>query len=114
MLSLESLREYGANVGDGLNRCLNNETFYLNMVRKAVASLDPSGLRAAAEAGDLDKAFDICHNMKGVTGNLSLTPLYLPVCEMTELLRSRTGCDYSPYIARIEEQVSKLRALCEA
>ena len=113
MLSIESLREYGANVSDGLNRCLNNESFYLTMVRKAAASLDPAGLKAAVESGDLAGAFDLCHNMKGVTGNLSLTPLYLPVCEMTELLRSHTGCDYSPYIARIEEQVSRLRALCE-
>ena len=32
-------------------------------------------------------AFEIAHSLKGVYGNLSLTPLYEPMCELTELLK---------------------------
>ena len=40
MLTIEKLREFGADTDDGLARCLNNETFYLRLVDKAMQ--DPS------------------------------------------------------------------------
>ena len=35
MLTIDALREFGADVDDGLARCMNNESFYLMLVRKA-------------------------------------------------------------------------------
>ena len=35
MLSIEALQSYGANVQEGLGRCLNNEAFYLRLVKMA-------------------------------------------------------------------------------
>ena len=32
MLTVEKLKEYGADTGEGLNRCMNNEAFYLRLV----------------------------------------------------------------------------------
>ena len=37
MLTIEALRGLGADVEDGVRRCVNNEAFYLKMVDKAVA-----------------------------------------------------------------------------
>ena len=51
--------------------------------------------------------------MKGVLGNLSLTPLSEPVMEITELLRSRTEMDYTPLLTKIMEQRDILAKLCE-
>ena len=31
-MTIDKLREYGADVEDGLARCMNNEAFYLKMV----------------------------------------------------------------------------------
>ncbi len=37
MITLESLRAFGASVDAGLERCLNKEDFYLKMVNMALA-----------------------------------------------------------------------------
>ena len=37
MLTIETLKEFGADVNEGLNRCMNNESFYLMLIGKALA-----------------------------------------------------------------------------
>ena len=64
------------------------------------------------EAGDLDSAFQSAHALKGVLGNLSLTPMYKKSVEITELLRSRTQTDYAPLLAELFEMKDELAALC--
>ncbi len=111
MLTTDALREYGAAVDEGLARCMNMEQFYLGLVAKAAADTKIGELKEALAAGDLDKAFETAHALKGMLGNLALTPVYDPVNEMTELLRSRTDTDYSVLMGRAEEQFEKLKAL---
>ncbi|MBR5658308.1 MAG: Hpt domain-containing protein, partial [Lachnospiraceae bacterium] len=62
---------------------------------------------------DLKGAFEAAHALKGVLGNLSLTPLYEIVCEITELLRAQTDTDYLPYLARIAALRADLKVLAE-
>ena len=112
MITLEQLRAWGADIDDAMPRCLNNEAFYLRLVGKAVEEPAFDRLREALEADDLDKAFEQAHALKGVTGNLALTPIDKPVREMTELLRSRTDMDYGPLLAEILSQRDALRELC--
>ena len=113
MITLEQLRAWGADTDEALPRCLNNEAFYLRLVGKAVAEPSFDRLREAVEAGDLDKAFEQAHALKGVTGNLALTPIDRPVREMTELLRGRTEMDYRPLLSEIMDRRAELLALCE-
>lgn len=112
MLSIQNLQEIGVNTKEGLERCLNNEQFYFKMIRKAMESDEFEKLKNAIETNDLDTAFAIAHNLKGVTGNLALTPLYQPLFEMTEHLRTREKMDYTPYIQTITTNKQKLTALC--
>ena len=37
MLTMDALKAYGANVEEGLARCVNNEPFYLRMVGMVLA-----------------------------------------------------------------------------
>ena len=37
MLTIDKLREYGADVDEGLARCMNMEDFYIGLVKKALA-----------------------------------------------------------------------------
>ena len=113
MITLEQLRAWGADVDEAMPRCLNNEAFYSLLVGKAVEEPTFDRLREALEAGDLDKAFEQAHALKGVTGNLALTPIDRPVREITELLRSRTDTDYGPLLAEILLQRDALRELCK-
>ena len=86
-MTLESLKAYGANTEEGLARCLNNEAFYLRMVNLALADKNFDGLKRAMDAGDARAAFEAAHALKGSIGNVALTPVYQPVCALTELLR---------------------------
>jgi HPt (histidine-containing phosphotransfer) domain-containing protein len=92
---------------------MNNEEFYLRLVGMVIQEPGFRQLRTLLEAGDLDKAFSVVHNLKGMVGNLSLDPLYGPICELTELLRGRTQADYAPLLTQIEERYSALSALVE-
>ena len=113
MLTLDALKGFGANADEGLARCMNNETFYLGLVATVLTDAKLSELGEALDAGDLDKAFDLAHALKGMYGNLSLDPLFKPVNEMTELLRIRKQTDYSALYSEAKAQMEKLRALSE-
>ena len=113
MLTVETLREWGADVDAGMKRCMNNESFYLKMVSRAVPDPSFDGLKAAVEAGDLERGFELAHAIKGMMGNLGLTPLYELSSEMTELLRAGKDADYADYLAGILRQRETLLALCD-
>ena len=46
-----------------------------------------------------------------VVANLSLTPLVEPISEITEGLRAGEYSDYSEPLARMDEQLARLKAL---
>ncbi len=111
MITIGKLREFGADVDEALKRCMNNEAFYLRLVEKA--ALDPSfdRLKEAVDAGDLEKGFELAHALKGTMGNLSLTPIFRPVVEITEHLRGREQMDYTPCLNEILGRRDDLVAL---
>ena len=111
MLTLEALRSYGADVEEGLHRCMNMEAFYLKLFDSLKGDTRVEELKAAIAAKDLDRAFETAHALKGIYGNLSLTPLFQPIQELTELLRARKDTDYSALLAAITAQKEKLDAL---
>ena len=112
MLTVDSLKKWGADTDEALVRCLNNEAFYLRLVNKTLEDEQSfSRLSEAVQAGDMDKAFDAAHALKGVLSNLSLTPLLRPVLEITELLRNKTDTDYTPLLDEIAARKSELTAM---
>ena len=113
MLTLDALKEIGVKPEEGLSRCMNNEQFYLSLVKRVAGDAGFQKLKDAIEAGDLETGFEAAHALKGVLGNLSLTPLYESVAEITELLRSRTEMDYTPMLETIMQQQEKLEKICE-
>lgn len=111
MLTLEKLKEFGADTESGMNRCMNNEEFYIMLVNSVLPDNRLEQLERSVTDGDLDKAFEIAHALKGMYGNISLTPIYEPISQMTELLRSRTDTDYMPYILEAAAQKQRLEEL---
>lgn len=110
-MGIDELRAFGANVDEGLGRCMGMEALYLRLVGTAAADANFARLTDAVAAGDLDEAFEASHALKGVLANLSLTPLTEPVSEICELLRARTQTDYAPLLATIEARHAELLAL---
>ena len=111
MLSIEKLKEYGADVKTGLNLCMNSEDFYLRMVSMIVSEQSFSDLEKAIKENDLEAAFRAAHALKGVSGNLSLTPVSEKVVEITELLRSHTQMDYSKMLQGILDEKKTLESM---
>ena len=111
MLTIEKLREYGANVEEGLNRCMNNEAFYLKLVNLFLMNNDFNKLKEAIDNNNLEEGFKAAHALKGVLGNLSLTPLSNIIYEMTELLRNKVQRDYNEFIINYQKEYDKLVAL---
>ena len=111
MITIDNLAELGANVAEGVARCMGKEDFYLKLVNMVVADDGYDRLKAAIEAHDLDEGFERAHALKGAVSNVSLTPLLEPISEMTELLRNRSDVDYSGLVDKMFEELDKLRAL---
>ena len=68
-----------------------NLTKYLSKAKKGV------------DNKNLDEAFKIAHSLKGVLGNLSITPMYEIAYELTELLRNKKDIDYKEYVEKLLE-----------
>lgn len=113
MLTIEALKQLGCDTDDGLSRCMGNEAFYFKLIGKVLEDKNFQALEDAVAAKDLDKAFDAAHSLKGVLGNLALTPIYQPVYEITELLRERKDMDYSGYLKTISDKRKEIAALME-
>lgn len=88
-MTLEALSAYGVNTAEGMERCLNDETFYLEMVAMTLADGNFDKLKTAMDDGDVHAAFTAAHALKGAVGNVALTPIYEPLSALTELLRGK-------------------------
>ena len=110
-MTIESLKDYGANVVEGLERCMGMEDFYLEMIELGLSDDRFEELGKNLEDNDLDEAFENMHALKGVIGNLALTPLYETICEITEHLRSRDQIDYKPLYDKLIEQRNQVKEL---
>jgi len=101
MITLDKLNQFGANTKEGLDRCMNNEAFYLRLVDKGINDDSFIKLKNELEKKNYDEAFKIAHSLKGVLGNLSLTPLYDLAVEITENLRISKEIDYFELINKL-------------
>jgi hypothetical protein len=112
-MTVDDLRNFGADTKAGLHICMGNESFYLRMVKMIPGDPNFEKLYDSIEKGDLEGAFSAAHALKGSTGNLSLTPIFAPVCEIVELLRNRTDTDYTELVEMIRKGRDELQRICE-
>lgn len=110
-MTLDDLEAYGANTQEGLQRCMGVESLYLRLVESIKTEDGFDRMAQAIDEGRLADAFDAAHALKGVLGNLSLTPLQRPVEEITELLRNQTPADYTTLVEQILAERDRFRAL---
>lgn len=87
MKILDELAAVGSDINEGLNRLMKDENLYARLLKKFPASLEKQEVLPFIESGDIQTAILNAHTIKGVTGNLSLTPLYTAYTEIVDLLR---------------------------
>ena len=110
-MTIDSLRDFGANVEEGLERCMGMEDFYLEMIELGLSDERFENLGPQLDAGNLEDSFETVHALKGVIGNLALTPLYETICEITEHLRAKEDIDYKPLYDKLLEQRKQILEL---
>ncbi len=113
MSKIDELKEFGVNTEEGLGRCFGNEDFYLRLVRMIPNDANFEALKEKVAAGDLTGGFEAAHALKGAVGNLSITPIFEPVSELTEMLRARTGDDYTKLVNEVLRQRDILKEILE-
>lgn len=84
---LEQMEAYGADVPAALERFMNREAMYLKFFKMFMAKNSCADLAAQLDRGDYEQARRSAHSLKGVTGNLELTPLYEAVLALEQALR---------------------------
>ena len=112
MITIEKLSAFGANTTEGLSRCCGSEALYLKLVNMVPDEEAFGRLSRAIGENDRDAAFEAVHALKGVLGNLSLTPMYDVASRLTELLRSRSETDCEPMLVELLKKRDELRELC--
>jgi len=88
MSLLEELAANGADIKDGLERLMNNEAIYVKLLKKLPDSIAQQEVLPFIDSGNIETATKNAHTIKGVTGNLSVTPLYTAYTKIVDLLRA--------------------------
>ncbi|MEG2731875.1 MAG: Hpt domain-containing protein [Clostridium sp.] len=105
---LERLERYGADVEGAMGRFLEDHDLYGTCFSLFLKEDNFEKLGIALSEKDYTEAFEAAHTLKGVAGNMGLTPIYDVICTMVENLRSQ---DYSHVTEQYEEIMENLEQL---
>ena len=81
------LKKY-INIEEGLGRLLGNKTLFKRILTIFSASDAMDRLEKDFNEGNLQKASEVAHEIKGMAGNLSLTALYTDSADLMVTLRT--------------------------
>ncbi len=85
----EIFEVYGADYNFTMARFMGKEAMYLKFLDMLFKDDNLEKLGTALEQQDYEAAFAAAHTLKGVVGNMGLTPLFNAVCAIVESLRKR-------------------------
>lgn len=75
-------------IDDGLKRVVNNKQLFVNLLKKFKNDANLVVLEEALKAGDLEKAKNSSHTLKGLSANLSLIELHKQSLEMETQIKA--------------------------
>ena len=85
----EDLRRLGVDVDEGLERVMGDQSLYEMMLGMFIDAVGKEPIQEEEFDGeDVEELIKRVHMLKGVTGNLSIMPLFNGYTEILSLLRS--------------------------
>jgi len=78
-------------IADGAKRIMNNTQLYIKLLTKFRNNNNLDDLDAAFTAGDMEKAKNAVHTIKGIAANLSLSELYKQSLELELQVKNDTA-----------------------
>ena len=103
----KQLEESGADVETTLKRFMGKDELYLKFLGKFPADQNYANLGTHMEAGAFGEAYKCAHALKGVVGNLGLTPIFERVSTLVEELRNKADDEVDAVRAKEEWQEVK-------
>ena len=89
MSLLTELEELGVDVKSAVNRLGGDEDIYQDILLGFLEDLEQYAVKEYLESGDCEKACRNAHALKGVAGNLGLTPIFKMYARMNALLKEQ-------------------------
>lgn len=105
------LEESGADVEATLKRFMGKDSIYLKFLGKFPNDPNYANLGTNMESGNFEEAYKCAHALKGVVGNLGLTPIFETVSTLVEELRNKANADVDA--ARANEEWQAVRKVYE-
>lgn len=102
---LEKLKDCGVDVDTALERFMQKKELYIRFLKKFNEDKNFDGLKESIENRSFHDAFHYGHTLKGVAGNLGLTPIFEQVAELVDVLRNSEKKTYS------EDEISKMNEM---
>ena len=107
----QQLEENGADVEATLKRFMGNDAIYQKFLGKFPADPNYTNLGSNIEAGAFEEAYKCAHALKGVVGNLGLTPIFDKVSDLVEELRNKASDEVDA--ARANEMWQEIKDVYE-
>lgn len=104
---LDEMAAYGADIEGVLDRFMEDEELYASCLKDFVDTTDTSVLSNQITTGDYEAAFETAHALKGVSGNLGLTPLFDVACVLVEALRHNNYENLDKQYADVDEKMQE-------
>lgn len=108
------LTAIGINVDEAVERMLGYEDFYIELLKKITTDDNYEKLRKALIARDSDAAFKAAHTLKGLSGDLAITALFVPLTEITDALRHKDIDQALVYMQSFSERYHKVIEVIQA
>ena len=108
---IAQLRDWGCDTAGAVERMADDENFYIECLREVAEDPYFDLLGEALGAGDMTKAFDAAHTLKGVLANVGLTPIYNKIVEIVEPLRAGCADDMNDRFSQLIELRARLRSI---
>ena len=110
----EIFAAYGVDYDATLRRFAGNTALYLRVLGMLPNDKSLEKLGVAIDSGNLDSAFEAAHTLKGIAGNLGLTPLFDAVRTIVEPLRVREDrSDYVQLYTVVQAEYQKAEAFVD-
>ena len=109
MSLLEELKDLGTNVSEGLERVMGDSSLYEMMLGMFISSVQENPVSLEDfDGGDQEDLIRRVHTLKGITGNLAITPLFNGYTEVLGLLRggdAQTAKKQFEQVLTVQEKV---------
>ena len=102
MAMMEELKGLGVDVDEGMERVMGDADLYEMMLGMFLDSIRDNPVASEDfDGSDLDALIKRVHTLKGITGNLAITPLFDGYTESLGLLRDNRPKEAKAIFARI-------------